>query len=369
MQTEGAQSAEVGSKFATSTGPRRYTRILLLAIALGLCDQTYWLYSAVDRYQHGYWMPFVNGVGLAPEQYRIGVKLAAWWMVRHLGLGFRHGFALMDLIGTLTAVYLLYGLLERRPRVQAARLELKWFASAAFLALLSFYLAWVGSYFRPETLPTVGLTAVMLWLWSSWERMSSGTLRGVWIVIGLIAASVLQAWIRADVVLALNAGMLLGYLLRKGAAGLQHRSWQILTALLCVGIGAATQLYIMKVKYPQASYGSTPIFMVRHDLKQPLMFPPFLCFMVPIAWTFVQFWRNRFDRMRDKTDVGLVIGSALYMVLWTVFGKLDELRIFIPFALALIPLTVDLALRRISPDAGDVGHGKYLPRRQSIARR
>jgi hypothetical protein len=35
------------------------------------------------------------------------------------------------------------------------------------------------------------------------------------------------------------------------------------------------------------------------------------------------------------------------VIFWLVLGKLDEERIFIPFAMALIPLTVELAMRRI----------------------
>jgi hypothetical protein len=104
----------------------------------------------------------------------------------------------------------------------------------------------------------------------------------------------------------------------------------------------------MRVKYPHASYGPIPILMIRHDLQQPLAFPPFLCFMVPIVWTYVQFWRNRGRGWEDYTDSGLIIASLLYLVLWVVLGKLDEVRIFIPFALAMIPMSVDLALRHIS---------------------
>jgi hypothetical protein len=87
--------------------------------------------------------------------------------------------------------------------------------------------------------------------------------------------------------------------------------------------------------------------MIRHDLRQPLTFPPFLCFMLPIAWTFLRFWRGRNRQTGEDTDLGLVLGSMVYVVFWLVLGKLDEVRIFIPFALALIPLTVELAMRRI----------------------
>jgi hypothetical protein len=95
--------------------------------------------------------------------------------------------------------------------------------------------------------------------------------------------------------------------------------------------------------------------MARHDLSQPLTFLPFLLFIVPVAWTGVQFWRQRADE--DGASAGLVAGSGLYLILWAVLGKLDEVRIFIPFALALAPLTVELAIRRIRGSAWSGGNG------------
>lgn len=350
LQAEDAQSAGVGASAGTSGGPQRSARILLLAILLGLCDQTYWQYSFVDRYQKGYWKSFIDGVGLAPEQYRIGVKMAAWWMVEHFGWGFRHGFVLMDLVSSLTGVFLLYQLLQQRRGVRSASLELQWFASAAFIALSCFYLVWVGSYFRPETLPTAGLLALMVWLWSSWDRVRVS--RRVWVAIALAGVAAIQSWVRADVAFALSAGFFLACLIRRRPGEVRDRAWKLVVNLLCVGIAGATQLYIMRVKYPHASYGATPILMIRHDLQQPLALPPFLCFMVPIAWTYVQFWRNRSRGWEDYNDSGLILASLLYLVLWVVLGKLDEVRIFIPFALAMIPLSVDLSLRHVSTASG-----------------
>ena len=346
MQGEGEKPADVGGKPANA-GPQRTARMLLLAFALGLCDLTYWQYSYLDRINPDYWKSFIDGVGLAPEQYRIGVKLAAWWMVQHFGWGFRHGFALFDVVSSLAAVFLLYNLLQRRAAVRSASVQVQWFASAAFIALTCFYLVWVGSYFRPETLPNSGLAAIMLWLWASWDRIASKRLGQLWMAIALVAASALQGWIRADLACVLNVGIFAGYLVRQRTGRVQHAGWKLAVSLLCAGVAGATQLYIMRVKYPHASYGPIPILMVRYDLRQPLTFPPFLCFMLPVAWTFIWFWRSRNQRSDEDTDLGFVIASMLYVILWVVLGKLDEVRIYIPFALALTPLTVELAMRRI----------------------
>jgi len=37
----------------------------------------------------------------------------------------------------------------------------------------------------------------------------------------------------------------------------------------------------------------------------------------------------------------------VYAVLWCTIGKIDEVRIFLPFALALAPLTAEMATLRV----------------------
>jgi len=330
---------------ARMLNPQRATRLLILAAVLGVCDQNYWLYSNVDHYFSGNWMPYVRGTGGAPEQYRIGVKMVAWWFVKHLSWGFRHGFSLMDVITSTVGVLLVYQLLLGRPTIRAASTAVQWFASAGFALLVCYYMAWVGFFFRPETLPSFGLTACMAWLWT--RRSGEGT--AGWTICGLLLCAAAQSWIRADIPCALNAGMFLASLTRRGGGLSISRRKALVTSASCVAVSVGTQLYIMRVLYPHASYGGTPLFMLTHDIRQPLTFPPFLIFMLPLAWTAVQAWRQRCAV--DTRSWGLLLAAAIYFLLWVVLGKLDEVRIFIPFAVVLIPLTMELAVRRIAPGA------------------
>lgn len=324
---------------------RRTTQILLLALAAGVCDQSYWQYSNVDHYWPAYWLPYVHGTGLAPEQYRIAVKFAAWWLVRHLHWGFRHGFVLMDVIGLVAAVLLTFNLLEKRRGFQQASTERRWLAAMVVFALAAYYLEWAGFFFRPETLPSVGLTVLLAWLWTARAKGSSG--RYAITIGGLILASGAQAWIRADISCALNAGIFLIAITRFSRDLSLPKRTAMVTSLACIAIALGTQLYIMRVMYPHASYGSTPVFMVTRDLHMWLGLPPFLVFMLPVAWTGIQAWRQK--ARLDGPSLGLLLGAAIYLFSWILMGKIDEVRIFIPFALALSPLTADLALRRISP--------------------
>ncbi|HEV2575810.1 MAG TPA: hypothetical protein VGU25_01250 [Acidobacteriaceae bacterium] len=332
--------------------PQLPTRVLLLAAVLGICDQSYWQYSDVDHYFTGYWMPFVHGTGTAPEQYRIGVKMAAWWLVQHLSWEFRYGFTLMDVIASVAGALLVYDLLLRRPAIRESSTTLQWFASAGLVLLVCYYMAWVYFFFRPETLPSFGLTACMAWLWTRRRDERGGT---ALTICGLVAAAAAQAWIRADVPCALNAGILLMTVFGSGRGLSISRRASIVTSAVCIAVAAGTQFYIMRVVYPHASYGNVPVFMVTRDLHQPLTFPPFLIFMLPVAWTAVQAWRQR--AALDTGSRGLLLGAAIYFALWILMGKLDEVRIFIPFAVVLIPITMELAIRRISSNSQLNGRG------------
>ena len=43
-----------------------------------------------------------------------------------------------------------------------------------------------------------------------------------------------------------------------------------------------------------------------------------------------------------------MIAAALFVCLWCVLGKIDEVRIFLPFAFALAPATVEAAMVRLA---------------------
>lgn len=321
------------------------TAALLLAIVLGLCLRDYFFYSNVEHSQPDLWLTFLRGAGTAPDQYRMGVKLAAWWLVEHLGWRFRYGFTLMDAVGGLAAAFLLYDLMMRSRIFQRSRAELRWFGSAAFVALMGFYLLWAGTFERPETLPAVGLTAALLWLWTPGGTSPATGSRQALIALALFLATSVLATVRADVAVALNGGMFVVSLTRVAGVLSLPKSIAILTSAACSLVAASVQLYMMFIVYPHTTYGGVHVLMARYDLKHLSIWPPFLLFMLPVIWTAAQFWRQRSSW--ERTDGGLIVGSMFYLVLWTLLGKLDEVRIFLPLALALTPLTVTLAIRYV----------------------
>lgn len=333
------------------TAPARYVQGFLLIYSLGTVLRDYQAYS---RYEHafpGYWPSFLQGTGAAPEQYRIGVKLLAWWMQQAFGGGFRHSFALLDALSLAVACPLLYSCFtSERLYGEGSRLAQR-FGSAVFVAVLLFYLAWLPSFERPETLPVTALTAASLWIWTRTLTPQGGR----WSQAALAAVSLFLlgaalAFVRAEVACVLNLGLLLACAVRgRGRVMGLPGAWVCGLCLLAVGFAVGVQLYLVRVAYPHASYGRVPILMLPHELHDPLICLPFLLFLAPVLWTIL---RLRHDAQQglfpvSTADLAIVFAALLYLPLWITLGKLDEVRIFLPFALALTPLTGKLALAHL----------------------
>jgi hypothetical protein len=120
------------------------------------------------------------------------------------------------------------------------------------------------------------------------------------------------------------------------------------TALAGVLLSGGIQFYLMHVAYPHASYGSTPVFQLVLNVTDHLRIFPFLIFMLPWAWTMNFFIRRR--EALPGPSAALLGGSTIFLLLWCVVGKIDEVRIFLPFAVALIPATVQAAMQTATED-------------------
>ncbi len=336
--------------------PRRATLTVLAIVVLAACFLDYWQYSR-QFYTPGYssdptgWMAVALGTGYAPQQYRIGVVQSASWMSQHMHMGMRHAFFLLDLISLASAVFLLYGLLEKSTSYRKASVAVQWFGSAAFVLLVQFYLAWLLWYQRPETLPSALYVALLLWLWTRKGIWIDESTAGRLLTAGMILLlSLAQGLIRADVAFLVNAGAFLVCLTRKGMGLALSRYPALLTSIAGALLAVAIQFYMMKVVYPHATYGDGPIFQLKFNIICPIRWVPFGLFFSPYMWTLIQITRRKFAL--DAANIALVAGSVLYLGLWMLLGKMDEVRIFLPFAMALVPLTVQLAMRRLEQAAG-----------------
>lgn len=349
----------------TAAVPRKYVTTLLLAASWGTSFRNYSTYRYYEHLNPGAWMSFVKGTGPAPEQYRIGVKFLAWWIMRHAGGGFRHSFALLDTLASTATGLLLYGLLERSHFYEQAGHARQWLASAALLALLFYYLSWLPWFEKAETLPSAGFAAGLLWLWSAPAanvmHSRAHTRHRAWTATGLLLLTFAFALVRADLALLLNLGLCGVATQGRFSGGLSlPRPLAVTVSAACACVAAGTQACLMLVAFPEASYQGVPVFMLRHDFTDLAVVAPFVLFLLPFAWTVhaavtclraaganrpahIELWKG------DGAGLGILLGSLLYLPVWMALGKLDEVRIFLPCALALTPLSAKLLLQTLCP--------------------
>jgi hypothetical protein len=120
----------------------------------------------------------------------------------------------------------------------------------------------------------------------------------------------------------------------------------------------------MKRVYPQAPYEAR-VFQLLFNLRSVVGYVPFLLFMIPVGWTVVTLARRRYQT--GSAEIGMFTAAVIFMGMWVTVGRIKEVRIFLPFALALAPLTVELAMQRFLRDGeglgmwGGGGDGTTLP--------
>jgi hypothetical protein len=335
--------------------PRRPLTVLLIAVSLSAVFLDYWEYSKGFHGDPDIWAATLRGAAAAPAQYRVGVLKTAEFLTLHSPLAMRHALALIDIVSLLIAAFVLRSLLFRSAAWRNAGLTLQWLGAASFLVLLQYALCWLIWYQRPETLANAALLALALWL-STHRLPVQGTAGSLLTALALIAVALAQGLTRADVGFTFNLGVALialsGY---KGSAA-AHRApafalprwFQFAASLAAAAASAGAQLYMMRIVYPHASYGDTPIFQMKLNVTDHIRIVPFVLFLVPTAWVAVQVAKRRFRP--HPAQAGLLLGAALFICLWSVLGKIDEVRIFLPFSLALAPLTVEALLHRLAQE-------------------
>ena len=329
--------------------PNKVARLLLAAVVCSATFADYWEYS---RQYHGnpdIWMDVIRGTADAPQQYRIGVPKLADFLARHLHLGLRHGFTFIDFISAASAAIMLYVLFERSDTYRRASIAVRWMGAVAFLFLLHFYLSWITWYQRPETLASVSVLAGTLALASSLWPSATGVGRGLR-SLGILILAAIQGFIRADVAFAVHIGFVLACVITRGQGLALGRKLQAATSGVAVLLAGGVQYYLMHVVYPHSTYGKSAVVELKQNLTNPVGIVAFILFMIPCGWLATRIARDRV--VPDGASFGLLLGSAVYFLMWFAVGRIEEVRIFLPFAVTLIPLTVEYAMRSFVEPGG-----------------
>jgi hypothetical protein len=325
-------------------GPERIAKVLLLAGILAASYLDYFGYRAQGYYAAGFWEDRLHGLATAPDQYRIGIVWLSHWMMLHLHLPLMWSLASIDLLSGLVAVLVLFSVFVHSMVYRDATHAGRWFGCASFVLLILWFLAWLLWLQKPETMPAVMLISILLWLWQLRDVSSSWLLRASLIV----TVSLLLSTFRADMACLLNLGILIFVLARKSSLALPRPAVIVVTGVSTLA-AAAIQLYLMRVAFPHAGYGLVKLWQFWPNLKHATRWPPFVLFLLPLFWMLIQVVRRRFHR--DAAGLAFLAGALCFAALWITIGKIDEVRIFIPFAMALTPLTAQMAMLQ----AGDSG--------------
>lgn len=329
-------------------GPGWMTTALLVLYMGGVCSRGAGFYGVTLQADPSRWMSVVRGTADAPEQYRVGVVMAGWWIAEHLRVRMSLVFGVFDMIAGLTAALVLYRILEATEIYGRESVAMRWLGSASFVALTVYYVDWTNWYQKVETLPTAAMVALMLWLWT--PRVGDGAgdgLRGrQWgIALGFVGLAGGLALVRADVAAAVCGGIFLASWMKISPRLALPRAAAMATSVVAAVVVLGIQVYLMRVAYPHATYGGVHVLMLKHDFKRLTKWASLLIFTAPFLWTAVQAGRRRFAG-EGAAGAFLVAGMG-YLGLWVALGRLDEVRIFIPMAMASIPLTVEMLLRKV----------------------
>ncbi|WP_089409486.1 hypothetical protein [Granulicella rosea] len=308
----------------------------------------FWVYSLQLHQNPRFFLDILQGIADAPAQYRIGVVFAADWLARHTHQAIHHTLVLIDFCSALAMTGALTTLLFRSPVYRRAERVAQWFGGAVFCLLTLNYLLWLTWYVRPETLTSAALLSLTLLLLSIPMPGGAVLSRSLGIA-GMIGLSAVAGIVRADLQATLHAGVCLICLLGPGRGFALPRWLQFGASALSLLVACACQYYMMHVRYPHATYGSSPVLMLFSNLRGPLPWVVPALALFPWFWTTFTVLRGRFRP--EGPALSALAGSLLFFCMWMTVGRFDEVRIFLPYALTLMPLTVTVAMTRlIQPD-------------------
>jgi hypothetical protein len=263
----------------------------------------------------------------APESYRVAIPALGRFLVRILHSHHPSIVAgVLDfLFGTL-ACYLLYQVVVSGFGLQEARLKERSLAVAMFLAFVQFTIPWVVPWQRPETLPTALYIAIALLCLIRSGRSAA------WSAM-LLAATAVQGFVRADVPFALGIALVLASLMGDTLQQFGLRRATLAKGIAVAAISGGVQCYLQFVRFPHLSYWpGTSVVQFRnnlglHNLSNLLLaLFPYLFVGGALAIKRVHL---------DAVDALILVASVLYLGIWFTVGLVDEVRIFVPFMMAL----------------------------------
>ena len=339
---EAASTAEIsGARPANAVfdpALRRFLGWAVLLITSGYSFLDYWNYSRTFHEGGGdEWQALLAGRSFAPAQYRIGVIRAADLLARLTHTHLRHMFAVIDFACLGISLTLLLWLLFRRngalqnSRDGGSGVTAQWLQASLAMGCFLLYLLWSFWFQKPETHATLLLLVL--------SAVAAQSKRRVPAVVALIVLAAVGATIRADALIAFHAGFLAACLLPQSRSLPLGRAAQAVASVLSIAAAVGIQFFIMHHVYPNAPR-QVAAFQLFGNLKTWTNY--FIAAMALFPWWITLRLAMRRWAALDGWAVGLLLGSVVHFALFYIFGIAWEVRIFLPFAMTVVPLTVTL---------------------------
>jgi hypothetical protein len=319
---------------------RWFLRWAILLITSGYTFLDYWNYSRNFHEGAGSeWDALLAGHGYAPAQYRIGVLRAADLLARLTHTHLRHMFAAIDFVCLGISMALLLWLLNRNEIFRAAHRTARWLQASLALGCFLLYLLWSFWYQKPETEATL-LLLVLSAAAAQWRRRVPA-------VVALLVLAAIGATVRVDGMAAFHVGFLIVCLLPQARSLPLGRATQMTASLLSIVAAITVEYIIMHRIYPNAPREVAAVQLFS-NLRAWLNY--FVLAMALFPWWITLRLAVRRWRSLDGWAAALVLGSVAHFALFYTLGLAWEVRIFLPFAMTVVPLTVTLAYAAIEQD-------------------
>jgi len=334
-----ARRASAVNDAGFDSGLRRFLVWAVFVITGGYTFLDYWNYSHTFHLGGGEWESLLAGTSYAPAQYRIGVIRTADLLARLTHTHLRHMFAAIDFVCLGISLAMLLWLLGRTEIFRRAARLGQWLLASLALGCFLFYLLWSFWFQKPETHATL-LLLVLSAAAAQWRRTPG--------VLALIALAALGATVRADAVIAFHAGFLTACLLPQSRSLPLGRAVQAAASLLSIAAAVGIEYFIMHHLYPNAPR-QVSAFQLWNNLREWMNYLVVAMALFP-WWLTLRLAAARW-RTLDGWMAGLLLGSVVHFALFCIFGITWEVRIFLPFAMTLVPLTVTLVYTTVERTA------------------
>ncbi len=338
---------------------RRFVFVYILLACLTIAHSLYYAYGAEYENAHSHHPgvtqseyyrlhntmplsadhPFYSGKDHAPDQYRIGVQFPARFIADKLSLTkYYIVFSVFDFFSAVATCWILYLLLCGSQFFLSLSDTARTVAVSLFLVSLAYPLFWAVPWRRPETLPTaLYIAAVLLMLHHLRDRR-------LWLAAVLLA-TVWQGFVRAEVPLVFGVAVVLFSLSSRAKAMFGSRAFGAVCGLSIAAVAIAVQAYLKLWLFPQATYPpDTAVIQLFLNANLRVLIT-FSIAIIPYALFLIS--AGRYWKRLDSVDLLAVLASCLYFPVWLTVGIIAEVRIFVPFLLALTPTAAKLILLMI----------------------